>query len=880
MSYMPPMREPQPLLTVKAAMQQQRMPIYQKLVRWMWRFFYGSLILAALGFVLMNFMAIPSFKELEDPRSALATEVLAANGDLLGRYFIENRVPVNYEDLSPYLVKALLSTEDERFYEHCGVDAQAIGRVAVRTMLLRDKSAGGGSTITQQLAKMLYSDRNFAGMNALEKPFALAYRKFREWITAVKLERSYTKEEIIAMYLNQVNFNNNAFGIKAGSEIYFGVPQNKLKPEEAATLIGMLQNPVRFNPLRYPERTIRRRMIVLYQMRNNGHLTERQYDSLKVRPLDMSRFRRVTFTDDKAPYLCAELKKDLNTILNAPEARKPDGSKYNIYKDGLKIYTTIDPIYQKYAEEAMRENMRKLQARFFTVWRGRDPWTYRNSETTPEEIQQRQAKLNGLVRESDRYLTMRPRYLGPVLERIQTKTNFEVRDVDVDRMLAEEKSSGHISKLVGKGYATSQQAAAYRLIMSSPEWEELKKQWTTLQNAVRAQYATKRPMKVFSWRGERDTMMTPMDSLRYYRMFLQTGILAVDPTTSAVKAWVGGINFKHFQYDHIRSRRQVGSTFKPFVYATAIAQQGISPCFQVYDIPVTISANYQNFTNISDWTPKNSTGKYSMRLMTLKEALKNSVNSVSAYLMKQMGDTEPVRGLLNNMGIDSTLERIPRQPSIALGAADLTVLEMTGAYTTFANKGTFVRPYVIDKIEDKNGRVLYRALPEERSALPEAANYALVDMLKYNVKGAPIIGALKSEVGGKTGTTNDYTDGWFMGITPRLVVGTWVGGEDRWIRFLTLDDGQGSRMARPIVATFLQKLEKDRSSGYDPNARFVRPANMSLEINCANYGGSIVPVSTDEENFGDDPFGDEAPPATTPASRKPPAKKADDGFEG
>jgi len=349
---------------------------------------------------------------------------------------------------------------------------------------------------------------------------------------------------------------------------------------------------------------------------------------------------------------------------------------------------------------------------------------------------------------------------------------------------------------------------------------------------------------------------------------------------------VGGINFKYFQFDHVRSQRQVGSTFKPFVYATAISQQGVSPCFQVYDQAVTIPARYQNFTNSVDWTPKDANGYYSNQLMTLKEALKNSVNSVSAFLMKQMGDTEPVRGLVNNMGIDSAARRpdgeyrIPKQPAICLGAADLTVFEMTGAYSTFANNGVYGKPYVIKKIEDKNGRVIFNALPEERVALPPNANYVLLDMLKYNVKGAPGINTLKSEVGGKTGTTNDFSDGWFMGVTPRLVVGTWVGGEDRWIRFLSIGDGQGAKMARPIFAGFIQRLEKDKTSGYDVNARFKRPpGDLGIEINCAAYRDSLPP--TDEE-FAPDIYNDEAPdgkgssaPDAKPADGKTPGRKPD-----
>jgi penicillin-binding protein 1A len=872
--------EPQHLIHLKANLQEKRMPRYQSLVRWSWRLIIGTVV-AVLGlFLIISFTAIPSFRELEAPNSALASDVLDANGGVLGRYFVENRVPVSYEELNPWLVKALVANEDERYWNHAGVDARAVARVMFRTILMRDQSAGGGSTITQQLAKMLYSDRNFKDMNAVEKAFALIYRKLREWITAIKLERSYTKEEIIAMYLNQFNFINNAYGIQAASEVYFGKSQDKLKIEEAAMLIGMLQNPSFYNPVRFPERSIKRRWTVLYQMTKNGYLTEAQFDALKVSKLDMSKFKKVTFSDDKAPYLCAELKKDVVRLLELPEARKADGTKYNIYKDGLKIYTTIDPIYQRYAEEAMVENMKKLQKRFFEVWRGKDPWTYepRSRKATQEEMEMRREGLEALIREGDRYQQLRPKFFTEIEDRIRSAYNFELRDVDIERMLKEEKKSGTITKMVSRREVSPDQAAAYRRIMGSPDWAEIKTQWRALQAATKKLYATKTKMKVFTWNGprlEKDTVMSPLDSIRYHRMFLQTGVLAVDPLSSEIKAWVGGINFKYFQYDHIRTMRQVGSTFKPFVYATAIAQQGVSPCMEVYDVATTIPKRYQNFTNIVDWTPKNSTNVYTGQRMTLKEALKGSVNSISTFLMKQLGDTDPVRGLVHNMGIDSSARlpngqyRIPREAAIALGAADLTVLEMTGAYATFANNGTFARPYVIKKIEDKNGRVIYRSLPEERVALPPNASYVMLQMLKYNVAGAPGISGLKSEVGGKTGTTTDQTDGWFMGVTPRLVVGTWVGGEDRWIRFLSLSDGQGARMARPIFAGFMQRLEKDRGSGYNFNARFKRPAgDLGIELNCASYQDSI-PGGGDEEDFSPDIYNDEidnTPPATTPST--------------
>ena len=876
------MSEPQHLISIKAALQDKRMPVYEKLIKWTWRLLLGGISAVFLLFVIINFMAIPSFRELEDPNFALASEVLANNNDLLGRYYIENRVPVTFDELSPHLVSALISTEDLRFRDHCGIDARAVGRVIFRTLLMADQSSGGGSTITQQLAKMLYSDREFKGLNPVAKIFKLVYMKLREWITAVKLERSYTKEEIMAMYLNEFNFINNAYGIHAAAEVYFGKTAKSLNIQESAMLIGMLQNPSYFNPNRHKDRAIRRRWTVLSQMRKNEVLTERQFDSLKVTQLDMSRFKKVNFTDDKAPYLCSELKKDLDAILESAESRRPDGTEYDLYKDGLKIYTTIDPVYQQHAEDAMREHMKKIQSRFFSVWKGRDPWKYKGSETTDGEMEMRKAALWKLVREGDRYGALRPKYLDELGEKIQKKYAIELRDVDIERMLSEEKTAGSISKLVGQNKAMAILAAAYRRIMSSADWKSIKAQYSTLNAVVKKQYDTKVKMTVFTWNSpnfEKDTVMSPMDSLKYHHMFLQTGMLAMDPTTSEIKAWVGGINFKYFQYDHIRNERQVGSTFKPFVYASAISQLGMSPCFEVYDQAVTIPGRYMNFTHVADWTPKNATNVYSGAKLTLYEGLKNSVNTVSAYLMKQMGTTEIVRGLCHNMGIDSSLKRsdgqyrIPKQPSICLGAADLKVLEMTGAYATFANKGTYSTPYVIRKIEDKNGKIIYRSIPEENAALATNANWVMLDMLKYNVKGAPGINTLKSEVGGKTGTTNDYTDGWFMGVTPRLVVGTWVGGEDRWVRFLSINDGQGAKMARPIFASFIGRLEKDPKSGYDFNARFIKPpGDLGITINCANYhAGSVL---GDEEDFAPDIYGDEL----DVEGAKTDKKKPDDSF--
>jgi penicillin-binding protein 1A len=874
-----------PLLDAKKQIQDKRQGTYAWLVRWFWRLIIGGFAGIFALFIFINFTGIPSFRDLEDPASSQASEVLASNMQTLGRYYVENRVPVTYSQLSPHLVNALIATEDMRYRDHCGIDAEAVARVVVRTLFMQSSTSGGGSTITQQLAKMLYSDRDFQGMSKARKTMKLVFMKLREWVTAVKLERAYTKEEIIAMYLNQYDFINGAQGIRSAAETYFQKPQDKLNVEEAALLIGMLQNASLYNPLRFPEKCIRRRMVVLKQMQNVGYLTENQYDALKVKPLDMTKFNRATHSQDKAPYLCMEIRKDISKILDLPECKKPDGGKYNIYRDGLRIYTTIDPVYQAHAEEAVLENMRKIQARFFDVWKGRDPWRHKISEeTTDEDIEGRLRALNKIMRASDRYQVLRSKYLDSILEKMEVDCKLNLTDDHIELMAAEGLKSGVIGKMFAKKQLSAEVTSGLRLAMKSKNYAELKKQFRALDAAADRVFQTRVPnMKIYNWRtgGEKDTMMSPLDSVIYHRMCLQTGVLAIDPKTSTVKAWVGGLNYRFFQFDHIRTDRQVGSTFKPFVYATAISQQGLSPCYHVYDQAVTIPPNYQNFKNGTAWTPKDAKGFYSGRLMTLKEALKNSVNSVSAYLMKQMGDTEPVRGLVHNLGIDSTTRRangeyrVPKQPSICLGAADLSVWDMTSAYSTFANNGVHATAVVIKKIEDKNGRVIWQAASDEKPALSPAYNFAMVTMLKYNVSGAAGFSALKSEVGGKTGTTNNYSDGWFMGITPTLVVGTWVGGEDRWVRFLTLDDGQGSKMARPIFLNFIGKLEKDPTSGYLLNERFQVPVgDLGFELDCsksAGGGGGAGRDSTNRGDFQEERFNDEE--ESTPVK-----KPAGDGF--
>lgn len=838
---------------------------YRKITRWMWYISLGSIGVTLLSFLILSFTNLPSVKQLENPKSEEASQIFATNGEVIGRYYTENRVPVSYGELSPNLVNALIATEDERFREHSGIDFPALGRVAVKTVLLGQKSSGGASTITQQLAKLLFTGQ--AASNIPER----IIQKLKEWIIAVRLERRYTKEEIIAMYLNKFNFINGAYGIKAASEIYFGVPQDSLSIDQAAVLVGMLKNPSLFNPLRRPDTVLQRRMVVFKQMENNGMITEAQYDTLRQLPLGLN-FTRQTHIDGIAPYFRMELAKDIKKILERKECRKSDGSMYDIYRDGLRIYTTIDPDMQRLAENVMVQHMAKVQDSFWKTWKAvkKDPWEYTSGSEHEVPVAIRQESLEEMIRLSDRYQSLRAKYLTDILDQLEQEVEgmvFHPDDREVERIVEDAEKGGVISSLVDRRLLSSSLAANYRKVQRSRHFEALQSQWHALQAEADKAFRAKVKMRVFSYdtpEMEKDTTMTPLDSVKYHRMILQAGILAVDPVTGYVKVWVGGVNFKYFQYDHNRTSRQVGSTFKPFVYATAIAQQGFSPCYEVYDLPQTIAPGDGNFFLAKEWTPRNADGVYTGQLLTLKEGLRRSKNTVSVHLMKQLGDTEPVRGLIHQMGIDSSLRysngryRVPKSPSICLGSTDLTNMEMTGAYTTFANNGIYNKPIYLLRIEDKNGRILYEEFPQERVAINANANYVMVEMLKYAATG---LGVLKSEVGGKTGTTNDYVDGWFMGITPTLVVGTWVGGEDRWIRFRSLTYGQGAYMAKPFFREFIRRLETSEDIGYDSSARFHQPpGDIGIEMDCDQYRRPNLPLEENEfedEGFGEDMFGDE-----------------------
>ena len=507
-----------------------------------------------LTFVILSFSNLPDTAELENPKSVLASEAIAVDGTVLGRYFIENRVPIEFDQLSPYVEQALVATEDERYYDHCGIDWKGLVRAIVKTGILRDESGGGASTITQQLAKLLFTEKPGDGIERL-------VQKLKEWIIAVRLEKKYTKEEIIAMYLNKFEFLYDSYGIKAASETYFGTTQDSLKIEEAAMLVGMLKNPAIYNPKRNEERAMQRRMVVLNQMKKNELLSQTEYDSLKTIPLDISNFNRKTHTQGLAQYFRSELAQLLNNdILKSELARKKsDGSAYNVWKDGLKIYTTIDPVYQKHAEDAMFEHMEKLQGKFWKVWKrqGESPWEYEDEDTTPGELAYRKRKMKSLIRNSDRYKRMRQRKLQKLLVLLENEVDgLRLTDNAIEWMLKDE-----YPRQVG-----AKQRARYRQAMKSDNWNKLKGAWVELKNEVEEVFEKDTEMVVFAFNqaGETDTIMSPMDSLMYHHMHLQIGSLAVDPHTGQVKAWIGGINHKYFAYDHTTSNRQVGSTFKPF----------------------------------------------------------------------------------------------------------------------------------------------------------------------------------------------------------------------------------------------------------------------------------------------------------------------------
>ena len=752
-------------------------------------YFYGFWIIffsGIIGLAGMFYAAsegylgeMPDFRQLENPKTNLATQIISSDNKVLGKFhFGENRIPIQFEDLPKNLVDALISTEDERFYSHSGIDFKA----TLRAIVFLGKR-GGASTISQQLARQL-----FVGVRS-KNIFEALSQKFKEYVIAVRLERQYTKHEIISMYLNIYDFGYNGDGIESASNIYFDKELDSLNLEESAMLVGMLKNSSYYNPLRRPELVKNRRNVVFNQMEKNGHLDKKTVDSLKQIPLSID-YTPQSHREGLATYFRAHLQSFMKDWTS--KNLKKDGSKYNIYLDGLKIYTTINYEMQQYAEEAVKLHMANLQEEFF-------------KQNTPE--------------------------LNPTAPFLDLESEDSI-NIFQNAM----KRSERWRKMRGTGKSE-------------------KEMFEVFEKEV--------PMSLFSWKGEIDTVMKPIDSIRYYKHFMQAGMMSMEPQTGHVKAWVGGINYKHFQYDHVKQgKRQIGSTFKPFLYATAIDQLKLSPCDSLPDAIYCIEPN--KFGNPEPWCPTNSSDKYG-GFRTLKNALANSKNTISAQLMDKVGP-KPVADLARNLGIESY---IPDVPAIALGTPDLSVFEMVGAYGAFANQGIYVKPTMISRIEDKNGTLLYQSVPETKDVISAESAYATVNLLEGVTKfgsgarlrhdipedernpvyrdvvtGYPY--KFENAIAGKTGTTQNQSDGWFMGMVPNLVTGVWVGAEDRATHFETIAYGQGATMALPIWGMFMKKCYENEELGISKED-FLAPEELTIPIDCE----AILPLEQDSSEAAD-----------------------------
>jgi penicillin-binding protein 1A len=744
-----------------------------------WKVFFYGLGGIAVFFLFASwglFGSMPSFEDLENPDSNLATEIISSDGVILGKYFEKNRSQLKYSDLPKNLVQALVATEDERFYEHSGIDARGTMR-AIASL----GTSGGASTLTQQLAKQL-----FHGEGSKFLPFRIV-QKIKEWIIAIRLERQYTKNEIIAMYCNVYDFGNYSVGVSSAAKTYFSKEPKDLTIDESAILVGMFKNSGLYNPVKNPQGVKNRRNVVLAQMEKGKIITQAQKVKLQRLPITLN-FKLESHREGTATYFREYLREYLKKWME--ENKKPDGSDYNIYKDGLKIYTTIDSRMQLHAEEAVEKHMANLQEQFF----------------------------------------------------IEAKTNKNAPFVNIS-----DTETQRILKQAMK--------ASYRwTVMAETDKSE---------EEIIASFSIKTKMKVFTWKGERDTIMTPLDSIRYYKHFLQSGLMAMEPQTGSIKAWVGGINYKYFQYDHVgQGARQVGSTFKPFVYATAIEQLGMSPCDTIVDGPFMIRKGRHHVTE--DWEPRNSDNRY-RGMVTLKQGLANSINTISAKLIDKTGP-EAVIELTHKLGVKSD---IPTQPSIALGAVDITVQDMVAAYGTFANQGVYVKPQFITRIEDKSGVVIYEPIPESHDVLNKDIAFAVIKLLEGVTEGGsgarlrtqgggsgdnrwtgyPYL--FTNPIAGKTGTTQNQSDGWFMGMVPNLVTGVWVGCEDRSARFKTITYGQGATAALPVWAYFMKKCYEDTSLKVSKED-FDRPANLSIKVDCYTRPAVVkdtTAVEQDTEEF-------------------------------
>lgn len=766
---------------------------FSKFIKWFWILFLSGIAVVVLIFLSASwglFGELPPYEYLENPQTNLASQIISSDGKLLGKFYLDdNRTDVKFEDLPENLVNTLIASEDIRFMDHSGIDARGTLRAFAYL-----GSKGGASTISQQLARQL-----FVGVRSRSK-FDAIKQKIKEWVLAIRLERSYTKEEIISMYLNIYDFGNNADGIRSAARIYFGKEPKDLKVEESAMLIGMLQNSSLFNPLRREELTLNKRNVVLGQMAKYDYITEVEKDSLQAMKMDIN-YNPESHSVGLATYFRMYLHRFMKDWINKnPKPAIGDESdRYNLYLDGLKIYTTIDSKMQANAEESVNEHMTKLQAEFF-------------HQNTPDR------------NPTAPFLDITPEETNGIMERAM-KTSERWR----------------IMKDAGKS-----------------------------EKEIRESFTKKTEMTVFDWKSpikEKDTILTPLDSIRYYKTFLRTAMMSMEPQTGHVKAWVGGINYKHFQYDNvIQGGKQAGSTFKPFVYAAAIDQLRLSPCETRPDTQYCIEAGKHG--NMEPWCPRNSDGKYSGNSYTLKKALANSINTITAQLIDEVGPKSVV-SMVHNLGI--TRDILP-VPSIALGTEIVNVYEMVGAYGAFANQGVYVKPVMVTRIENKDGTVLYEYVPETKDVLSKDVSYAMIDLMKgvtevgsgarLRTKGANkwnrvyddiITGypyELTNPIAGKTGTTQNQSDGWFMGMVPNLVTGVWVGGEDRAIHFKGISYGQGASMALPIWGLYMKKNYADEELGISKDD-FVKPENMSIEIDCDKFAAGIKKDSDIEDDLDD-----------------------------
>jgi len=745
-------------------------------IKWMWRLFFMGIVGLFLlfgGAALEWYGPMPDLQQLENPRTNLATQIISSDGEILGKYYLDdNRTPITYEELPQNMVQALIATEDERFYEHAGIDWKG----TLRAFAYLGKR-GGASTITQQLARQI-----FVGVRSRNKIKAVL-QKAQEWVIAVQLEQRYTKNEILSLYLNKYDFGYQADGVRSAAKIFFNKTPQTLSIEESATLVGMLKNSSLYNPIRRPERVKERRNIVFQQMVRNELITQKEKDSLSQLPITIN-YTPESHREGLATYFRAYLKEFMDVWI--AENPKPDGSKHSLYRDGLRIFTTIDSRMQAMGEAAVDAHMKNLQQEFF------------------------------------RQNTKRANPTAPFLD---------LREGEIDTLM---------------------ERTAYR----TERWRKMKLAGIE-ESEILASFYEKVPMRIFSWKGERDTVMTPMDSIRYYKHFLRASLMSMEPQSGHVKTWVGGFNYKHFQYDQVKQgRRQIGSTFKPFLYATAIDQLKLSPCDSLPDALYCIEP--MKHGNMDAWCPKNSGDKYG-RTRTLKNALANSVNTISARIMDLVGP-RPVINLARKMGITSNL---PAVPSIALGTPDISLFEMVGAYSTFANQGIYVKPVVITRIEDKNGLALYEVVPETQDVLSQEAAYVTVNLLQGVTKagsgarlrhaglkktsyvyekvitGYPYV--FENPIAGKTGTTQNQSDGWFMGMVPNLATGVWVGGEDRAIHFKDIAFGQGATMALPIWAIYMKSLYENADLGISVED-FTAPEVLTIPIECEELDeeGAVV----------------------------------------